>query len=95
MSEPIWFRSWPLRQTGLADASRRPARGRSGSRPAVPAASADRPLRPYCGHQVALPRTGASGQCTKSLRDSPLTRGPAARTVTKGEIVDSGLDGLS
>jgi hypothetical protein len=35
------------------------------------------------------------GHSTKSLRDSPLTRGATEGAVTKGEIVDSGRVGLS
>jgi hypothetical protein len=37
----------------------------------------------------------ATGQGTKSLRDSPLRGGLPARAVTKGEIVDSGRRALS
>jgi hypothetical protein len=37
----------------------------------------------------------ATGQSTKSLRDSPLRGGLPARAVTKGEIVDSGRRALS
>jgi hypothetical protein len=32
----------------------------------------------------------AMGQGTKSLRDSPLKRGPIRGRSTKGEIIDSG-----
>ena len=36
---------------------------------------------PYSGHILALPRTGALGHSTKSLRDSPLRGGKSRETV--------------